>query len=220
MGSFQQTFFNIDIIVAIYPMLLQGLKETLLLSAIIVPLGIGVGLLLACARALGIGWLSLLITLYVDFFRTFASLVLLILIYYGLPFFGVEIGTRSSVILALTLNVSSYFAEVFRAGIDSLPKGQVEAGRSTGLGFIQVQRYIVIPQAVRNMAPDLITNILETIKVTSIASVVTLPELLRMARIAQGNTYSPTPLIAAALIYLIILLPIVKLLNRLESRES
>jgi polar amino acid transport system permease protein len=218
MGTFLDTFFNLDIIRSIYPMLWQGLLETLLLSVIIVPLGIGVGLVLAGVRPLGIRWLNVLITIYVDFFRTFASLVLLILIYYGLPFFGIDIGTRSAVILALTLNVSSYFAEVFRAGIESLPKGQAEAGRSTGLSFLQVQCFIVLPQAARNMAPDLITNVLETIKVTSIASVVTLPELLRMARIAQGNTYSPTPLVAAALVYLILLLPIVKILNRLENR--
>ncbi|GHB17094.1 amino acid ABC transporter permease [Salinicola rhizosphaerae] len=218
MNGFLNTFFNLDIMAAIYPMLLNGLKETLLLSVMIVPLGVGVGLLIACARAAGNRWLNLFLTIYVDFFRSFASLVLLILIYYGLPFFGIEIGTRSAVVLALTLNTSSYFAEVFRAGIGSIPYGLIEAGRSTGLSFLQVMRHIIVPQAVRNMAPDLITNILETIKVTSIASVVALPELLRMARIAQGNTYSPTPLIAAALIYIVLLLPIVKILNRLEKK--
>lgn len=218
MNGFLNTFFNLDIMAAIYPMLLNGLKETLLLSVMIVPLGVGVGLLIACARSAGNRWLNLFLTIYVDFFRSFASLVLLILIYYGLPFFGIEIGTRSAVVLALTLNTSSYFAEVFRAGIGSIPYGLIEAGRSTGLSFLQVMRHIIVPQAVRNMAPDLITNILETIKVTSIASVVALPELLRMARIAQGNTYSPTPLIAAALIYIVLLLPIVKILNRLEKK--
>ena len=79
-------------------------------------------------------------------------------------------------------------------------------------------RWVILPQAIRNVLPDLVGNTVEVVKLTSIASVVALPELLRMARIAQGNMYNPTPLIAAALIYLVILWPVVRILSRMERK--
>jgi polar amino acid transport system permease protein len=122
------------------------------------------------------------------------------------------------VVLALTLNTSAYFGEVFRAGIEGIPSGQIQAARATGLSGQQTMAHIVLPQALRNMLPDIMSNVLETVKLTSLASVVTLPELLRAARLAQGNTLNATPLIAGALIYLILLWPLVRLTSRLERR--
>ena len=121
-------------------------------------------------------------------------------------------------VLALTFNTSAYFGEVFRAGIEGIPHGQVQAARATGLSGLQAMGYVVLPQALRNMLPDLLSNVLETVKLTSLASVVTLPELLRAARLAQGNTLNATPLIAGALIYLVILWPLVRLTSRFERR--
>ena len=92
----------------------------------------------------------------------------------------------------------------------------MEAARSTGLNRLQAMINVVLPQAVRNVAPDLTSNTLELIKATSIASVVALPELLRMGRVSQGLVYNATPLIAAALMYLIMLWPMVRMLSRLE----
>ena len=120
--------------------------------------------------------------------------------------------------LAFTLNTSSYYGEIFRAGIESVVSGQREAARSTGLGPLQTMVYVILPQAIRNIAPDLISNTLEVVKVTSLASVVALPELLRLARVAQGLSYNPTPVVAAAVIYLLMLWPLVRLLSRLERR--
>ena len=94
----------------------------------------------------------------------------------------------------------------------------MEAAQSTGLNRLQAMYYVILPQAIRNVAPDLTSNTLELIKATSIASVVALPELLRMGRVAQGLVYNATPLIAVAVIYLIMLWPMVRLLSRLERQ--
>jgi polar amino acid transport system permease protein len=146
--------------------------------------------------------------------------VLLVFIYQGLPMLGVDIPALGAVVLSFFLNTSAYYGEIIRAGIESIPRGQQEAARSTGMTKLQTMAYVVLPQAVRNVVPDLISNTLEVVKLTSIASVVALPELLRMARLAQGATYNPTPLIAAAAIYLAICWPIVRLLSRFERRMT
>jgi polar amino acid transport system permease protein len=156
---------------------------------------------------------------YVDFFRAFPPLVLLILIYFGLPFLQIDIPKFLAVALGFLLNSSSYYGEVFRAGLESISKGQAEAARSTGLTQSQTLIHVLIPQATRNVLPELISNTLEVIKLTALASVVALPELLNNARQAQALTYNPTPIVLAALMYLALLWPIVRLLSRLEHKS-
>jgi polar amino acid transport system permease protein len=144
--------------------------------------------------------------------------VLLLFIAFGLPFLGVKPPPFVSVALAFLLNTSSYYGEILRAGIESVPGGQREAARSTGLTHWQSLRYVIVPQAVRNVVPDLVSNTLEAVKLTSIASVVALPELLYAARQVQSVTYNATPVIAAGLIYLVLLWPLVRLLSRYERQ--
>ena len=211
-------FFNLEVLLEVYPLLLKGLGMTVRLCLLVVPLGIAGGLAVAVAYSFHVRWLNWLLIAYVDFFRSFPPLVLLILVFYGLPFLGLEVPSLAAVLLAFLLNTSSYYGEIFRAGIESVGRGQWEAARSTGLGGLRTMAYVVLPQAVRNVLPDLIGNTLEVIKFTALASVVALPELLRMGRVAQGLTYNPTPLIAVALVYLALLWPIVRLLSRLERR--
>jgi polar amino acid transport system permease protein len=155
---------------------------------------------------------------WVDFFRAFPPLVLLIFLYAGLPFAGIELGGFGCVAIAFLLNTSAYYGEVLRAGIESVPAGQTEAARSTGLSGPQTLFWVVLPQAVRNVLPDLLSNTLEVVKLTSIASVVAVPELLFQARQAQSLTYNPTPIMVAAIIYFLLLWPLVRLLSRLENR--
>lgn len=211
------TFLNPEIIAASWPLLMQGLWLTVKLAVIIVPLAALLGLVIACLHYQQHRWLNRLILLYVDFFRAFPPLVLLIFIYYGLPFLGVPLTEFSATVLALVLNSSGYFAEIFRAGLESVSPGQNEAARSTGLNARQAMAYVVVPQGVRNVIPDLASNTLEAIKQTSIASAVALPELLRSAQIVQGQTYSQTPLVAAALIYFILLWPLVRVISRMQK---
>jgi polar amino acid transport system permease protein len=218
MHDFLNTFLNLQILERVWPALLHGLQTTLLLAVVIIPAGLAGGLLVALLQSAPSRPLRWIMMGYTDLFRAFPPLVLLIYVYYGLPYAGVDTDAFWSVVLALTLNTSAYFGEVFRAGIEGIPSGQIQAARATGLSGQQTMAHIVLPQALRNMLPDIMSNVLETVKLTSLASVVTLPELLRAARLAQGNTLNATPLIAGALIYLILLWPLVRLTSRLERR--
>ena len=212
-----ETFFNLDVLEASWPMLLQGLWLTIKLAVVIVPISALLGLMIACVYYQRHKIINRMILLYVDFFRAFPPLVLLIFIYYALPFLGVELDEFSATALALVLNSSGYFAEIFRAGLQSVGPGQNEAARSTGLNARQAMAYVIVPQGVRNVIPDLASNTLEAVKQTSIASAVALPELLRSAQIAQGQTYSQTPLIAAALMYFLLLWPLVRAISRMQK---
>lgn len=212
------SFFNLESIAEIYPLLLKGWWMTIKLCIAVVPLGFALGAMIATVHSFKIRWVNWLLIVLVDFFRSIPPLVLLIYTVYGLPLLGWDVPAFGAVLVAFTINSAAYYGEIVRAGIESIPAGQLEAARSTGLGRLQAMLHVVLPQAVRNVAPDLTSNTLELIKATSIASVVALPELLRMGRVAQGLVYNATPLIAAAVIYLIMLWPLVRLLSRLERR--
>ena len=214
-----ESFFNPEIIAAIWPIVLAGLLNTVLLSLIVVPLGLLGGLALALLASVRHPLVRWPLMAWVDFFRAFPPLVLLVLLFAGLPFAGLELGGFACVAIAFFLNTGAYYGEILRAGIESVPAGQTEAARSTGLSRGQAMAWVVLPQAVRNVLPDLISNTLEVVKLTSIASVVALPELLFQARQAQSVTFNATPIVAAAVAYFVLLWPVVRLLSRLENRQ-
>lgn len=220
MDALLQNFFNLQVYRDTLPFLLGGLWTTVWLSLLVIPIGLVSGLALALlatqssSRAVRIATAA-----YTDLFRSFPPLVLLILIYFGTPFMGIELPKVAAVAIGFMFNNSAYFSEVFRAGIESIPKGQMEAARSTGLSRVQALAYVIVPQASRNALPDLLGNCIEVIKLTTIASVVALPELLRVARDAQSLVYNPSPIVLAALLYLALLWPLVRLLSRLEHRN-
>jgi polar amino acid transport system permease protein len=218
MEALIQSFFNAEIATAALPIVLDGLLNTILLSLLVVPLGLLGGLILALLANVRHSLVRWPLMAWVDFFRAFPPLVLLVLLFAGLPFAGLELGGFACVAIAFFLNTGAYYGEILRAGIDSVPTGQVEAARSTGLSRLQAMTYVVLPQAVRNVLPDLMSNTLEVVKLTSLGSVVAVPELLFQARQAQSVTYNPTPIVMAAVIYFLILWPLVRLLSRLENR--
>ncbi|OZI62387.1 amino acid ABC transporter permease [Bordetella genomosp. 11] len=220
MDQLLQNFFNLDIYRSVAPYLLQGLVQTLLLSAIVIPVGLASGLAIGVLSiTLKRRWTRFLLAAYIDFFRALPPLVLLIFIYFGAPFLGLDLPKLLAVAIGFMLNNSSYYGEVFRAGLESVPRGQVEAARSTGLSAAQTLWHVQIPQAARSVMPDLISNTLEVVKLTTLASAVALPELLRVARDAQSLVYNPSPIVLAALFYLALLWPVVRLLSRLEHRH-
>ena len=218
MEEIVQAFFNTEIAQAALPIVLQGLLNTVLLSLMVVPLGFIGGLILAMLALSKSRLIRWPLMAWVDFFRAFPPLVLLILLFAGLPFAGLELGGFACVAIAFFLNTGAYYGEILRAGIESIPRGQVEAARSTGLNGPQAMIYVVLPQAVRNVLPDLLSNTLEVVKLTALGSVVAVPELLFQARQAQSVTYNATPIVMAAVIYFLILWPVVRLLSRLENR--
>jgi polar amino acid transport system permease protein len=147
-------------------------------------------------------------------------LVVLILIYYALPFVGIRFSSWVSATLAFTFIMSAYSAEVFRSGIESIPQGQFEAAHALGLTFLQTLYKVILPQAVRVVIPPATSNCVSMFKDTSLASTVALPELLKEANDAQALYANPSPLIAAALVYLAFLWPMVRLVGYLEKRSK
>ncbi|WP_420405177.1 amino acid ABC transporter permease [Nisaea sp.] len=211
-------FFNIDIMKEVFPLMLRGAGMTLLLCLAVIPLGLLGGLLVALAARTRHRPLRYAVIALIDLFRAVPPLVLLIFVYAGLPFAGVDISPFMAVCIAFLLNNSAYFAEIYRAGIESIGAGQFEAARSTGLTGIQTMRYVILPQATRNVLPDLLSNIIEIVKLTSIASVVSFQELLYSADMARSVTYNASPIVMAAVAYLVMLWPVVRLLSRMEHR--
>lgn len=220
MQAIVDNFFNLSIYSQVWPYLLGGLWTTVWLSFIVIPLGAVAGLLLALGQTQSSRrWVQWSVMGFIDFFRAFPPLVLLIFLYFGLPFLGGDVPKLVAVVIAFVLNNASYFAEVFRAGLEAVPTGQMEAARSTGLSKPQALRYVVLPQAIRNVLPDLLGNCIEIVKLTTIASVVGMPELLRAARDTQSLLYNPSPIVLAALLYLALLWPLTRVLARLEHRR-
>src|SRR3954464_6601193 len=200
------------------PLVLQGLQQTVLLCLIVIPLGLIGGLIFALASLSSLRSVRWGMIVAIDFFRAVPPLVLLIFVYSGLPFAGIRLSPLAAVALAFFLNTSSYYGEIYRAGIESVGRGQWDAARSTGLGAFDTLGYVVLPQAIRNVLPDLVSNTVEVVKLTSIASVVALPELLYSADMARAATLNSSPIVLAAAIYLAILWPIIRLSSRLEHR--
>ena len=211
-------FFNLEIMVQAFPTVLRGFGVTLLLCLVVIPVGLITGLIVALLSGVRVVAVRAVVIAYVDFFRAFPPLVLLIFIDAGLPFAGIDLPAFASVVLAFMLNNSSYYGEIFRAGIESIGRGQMEAARSTGLTKLQAMAYVIVPQATRNVLPDLVGNTLEVVKLTSIASVVALPEMLYAADMARSITYNPSSLVLAAAMYLALLWPLVRLLSLMEHR--
>jgi polar amino acid transport system permease protein len=216
--AFRDQFLNWEIIVSTWPMLLTGVGLTALICLIVIPLGLVSGILVALAsisRLRPVRWPAMVL---VDLFRALPPMVLLIFVYSGLPFAGIRLSPLEAVTIAFLLNNAAYYGEIYRAGILSIGQGQFEAARSTGLTATQAMAHVVLPQAVRNVLPDLLSNTVEVVKLTSLASVVSLAELLYSADMARSITYNASPIVAAAGIYLAILWPLVRLVSRLERR--
>ncbi|RUM96009.1 amino acid ABC transporter permease [Pseudaminobacter arsenicus] len=218
MQAFLNNFANVDTFVSVLPLLLSGLLVTVSLALVALPLSLLSGLLVALLFAVKNRVLTAVLFVLIDLCRSIPVLVLLMIIFYALPFLGLMMPPFVAVVLTLVINNTGYFGEIFRAGLASVPKHQQEAGLALGISRPRVLLFIVVPQAIRNVAAPLASNALELAKATSIASLVTMPELLRVAQVAQANVYNPTPLVAAAALYFIVLWPFSRLVARYELK--
>ena len=212
------TFFNLRVLSETWPLLLSGLWVTVLLGLTSIALGMAGGLGMALLRIYGRKPLRRVAAAYIDVFRAIPLLVLLVLVYYALPFVGIRLTSFAAAAAALSLVSCAYAAEIFRAGIEAVPSGQFEAARALGFHWWPMMRLVVLPQATKIVVPPLTGNCINVIKDTALASVVAMPDLLKQATQAQALAANPTPLIGAALIYLALLLPLVRLVAALERR--
>jgi polar amino acid transport system permease protein len=213
------TFFDVNSVLQVRHLLLQGLAVSALLIVTIIPLAMLGGLLIAVVQKMGDRIGRTIAVIYIDFFRAFPPLVLLIFLYSGLPVLGLRMSEIQTVIIGLSMNGAAFFAEIFRAGFDAVTRGQWDAGHSLGLRSMQVLRLIVLPQSLKIVVPPLASNVIELAKATSLAAAVSLPDLLTSARQAQDIVFNPSPLVAVGLIYLVVFWPLVRLMSRLEVRS-
>jgi polar amino acid transport system permease protein len=216
--GFVETFFNTDVLVSSFPLLLSGLRVTLLLGVVSIAAGLALGLFVALIRIYAVRPAAIVAKIYIDVFRSIPLLVLLIVVYYALPFVGLRMSPFLSAATALTLVSGAYTAEIFRAGIEAIPRGQFEASQALGLGYRHMMADVILPQAIRIVIPPLTNNCINVMKDTALASVVAMPDLLKQATQAQALEANPTPLIVAALMYIALLWPLVILVGRLEKR--
>ena len=215
-----EVFFNADVMRRALPLLLSGLWTTVLLGLASIALGMALGLGIVVLRLYAARPLRLLAIGYISVFRALPLLVLLVLIYYALPFLGVRLSSFAAATAALSLVSAAYTAEIFRAGIEAVPSGQFEASQALGLRRWQTVVKIVLPQALRIVVPPLTNNGINVLKDTALASVVAMPDLLKQATQAQALYANPSPLIGAAALYLVLLLPLVALVGTLARRTA
>lgn len=211
-------FFNFPKLQGNWHILFEGLLVTLELAIISAVFSVIIGLLVAVLRSFGSKTLNIFLIAYLDLFRSIPMIVLMVVIYFAMPYLGIELKSITATIIALSLGYGAYAAESFRAGIESVHYGQIEAARALGLSWGATMRLIVLPQAIRVVIPPLTGNLVAMLKDTAVASVVSSPELLKRAKEMYVGKGNPTPLIAAAMIYLVILWPLVRIANMLENR--
>lgn len=210
------TFFNVPVLIRTFPLLMQGLWVTLQIGVVSIVAGLVLGLGLALFRLYGPVWVQFLARIYINFMRSIPLLVLLIIIYYALPFVGIRLSPFLSAVTALSLVSAAYTAEIFRAGIEAIPKGQFEASSALGLPYRHMMVDVILPQAIRIVIPPMTNNCINVMKDTALASVVAMPDLLKQATQAQALAANPSPLIGAAIIYVAFLWPLVAAVSRLE----
>lgn len=218
--SLIETFFNLDVLWSAIPALLRGVLNTLLLGFASIAIGVPAGMVISVIRLYAPKPIRLLMVGYIDIMRAMPVLVVLILVYYALPFVGIRLSSWSSAILSFSIVMAAYSAEVFRSGIEGVPRGQFEAAAALGIPFLITLRKVVLPQAIRIVIPPTTSNCVSMFKDTSLASTVALPELLKEAQDAQALYANPSPLIGAALVYILFLWPMVRLVSVLEKRFS
>ncbi|WP_224387631.1 amino acid ABC transporter permease [Pseudonocardia sp. ICBG1293] len=203
----------------LWPMLKATVTMTIPLTAISFVIGLVLALLLALARISSITPLSWLARVYISVIRGTPLLVQLFIVFYALPQLGLVIDPFPSAVIAFSLNVGGYAAEVIRAAILSIPKGQWEAAQTIGMGYPTTLRRVILPQAARTAVPPLSNTLISLVKDTSLASTILVTELLRVAQLAAAPTFDFFALYGvAAVYYWIVCLILSSVQVRVETR--
>ena len=211
---------NFELMVQAMPLLLTGAAVTVQITALSVLIGIVIGLFVGIARISTYKIVHLAAAVYVDFLRGTPLLVQIFLVYFALPVLtGQRIDPFVAAIAACSINSSAYVAEIFRAGIQSIDAGQMEAGRSLGMTWTQTMRYIIVPQAARRVIPPLGNEFIALLKDSSLVSVIGFEELTRRGQLIIARTYASLEIwICVAIIYLVMTVSISRLVAWLERR--
>ena len=217
-SRFVDAFFKWQLIKLYFPAIMGGVAVTIEIALAVVITGIALGLALAVTRSFRVLPLNALIVVFVDIFRALPPLVLVLLVYFGLPNLGINLPSFAVLWIVLSLVLAAFCEEIFWAGIVSIPKGQWEAARSTGLTFLATLAYVVLPQAVRLTVPPITNRTIAITKNTALGTVIGVGEILNQATTAQSFSGNATPLMMGAIAYVILFIPVVILGRFIETR--
>jgi polar amino acid transport system permease protein len=215
---FIDTFFKPSVIASTWPKILDGMLITVDLALVVVAAGLVAGLVLALLRTAELKFLNAAIVVFVDVVRAVPPLVMVLIIYFGLPNVGLTLSSFAVLWLVLSAVLAAFAEEIFWAGILSVRRGQWDAARSTGLTFGDTLAFVVLPQTFRMVLPPLVNRTIAITKNTALGTVIGVPELLNQATTAVSFLSNATPLTLAAIGYLIIFVPVVLLGSWLEQR--
>jgi polar amino acid transport system permease protein len=218
--KFIDEFFNWSTFRKSMPYIMRGLLLTIELAVVSEVFILMAGLLMALVRISRVRPLRYLAAVYIDVIRGMPLLLQILIVYYGLAYLGLKLSPFVAGVMALTICYAAYEAEIFRAGIESIHKGQMEAARSLGMGYFKAMRFVILPQAVRNVIPPLSNEFIALLKDTALLSVIALPEVTRRATEMMGKYYNVTPLVGAAICYLIVTIPLMRLVQYMTTRLS
>jgi polar amino acid transport system permease protein len=219
--SVRETFFSWSEFKNSFPEVLDGfwldIKVFMVVEVAVLVLALGIALI-RVNRSPGLFPARLLATVWVDVFRGVPTVLLVYLVGFGVPALELEGLPTDPVVLggiALTLSYSGYVSEVYRAGINSVHRGQTDAALSVGLTQTQTMRHVVLPQAIRRVAPPLLNDFVALQKDVALISIIGPQEAFRVAQIFQGENFNYTPIIAAAMLYLVITIPLARIVDRM-----
>ena len=210
----------IGLLKSTYPILLEGLKMTVILTVVSIAIALVLGIIFGLMRVSRAIWLRAIGTTFVDIFRGTPLLVQAFFIYFGIPSaLGFQMSALTAGIITLSLNAGAYMTEIVRGGILSVDKGQMEAARSLGVGYLPTMRRVILPQAIRTMIPSYINQFVITLKDTSILSVIGIAELTQTGRIIIARNFQSFNMwLIIGIIYFIVIMALTKLSDRLEKR--
>jgi len=217
-SRFLDAFFKPELIERYFPAIMKGVVVTVQVATAVVVTGLALGFVLAILRSFRVLPISALIVVFADMFRALPPLVLVLLVYFGLPNVGISLPSFTVLWLVLALVLAAFAEEIFWAGILSIPKGQWEAARSTGLGFLATLTYVVLPQALRLTVPPITNRTVAITKNTALGTVIGVGEILNQATSATSFAGNATPLMMGAIAYVILFIPVVVLGRFLETR--
>lgn len=214
---FLDTFFKPEVFAQYWPDILKGLFVTCQLAVFVIVTGLALGLFLSVVRCYRFRPLNVLIVIFVDLLRALPPLVLILILYFGLPNVGINLSGYVVLWLVLSMVLAAFAEEIFWAGILSVPQGQWQAARSTGMSQFQTLIYVVLPQAVRMTIAPLTNRTIAIIKNTALGMVIGVGELLNQATTAQSFSGNATPLMMATVAYLLLFIPVVYAGRKIEQ---
>jgi len=217
-NKFLRLFFNPPIIVSSFPIVLQGFLMAIAIVLVAFPLAIPIGLMFSFMRMSKLAILRGIGSLYVNVVRGTPVFLQIYIAFFGLPLAGIQIPPFILGVVVLALNSAAYQCEIFRAGIQSISKGQFEAARSLGMTGGQTMAFVIIPQTIRRVLPTMTSEFILLYKDTSLLAAVGVMEIVMYAKTIVASTGSITPYIVAAIFYLVLTIPLANLVGKLEAR--